>query len=83
MLECPLEQSKGRTPRCRSNIGHDSELQIPGVENAYCKWGLTLGEEWAILNGLGEGITQLSRRGRGMLLAASVQTLFLLHDHMW
>lgn len=44
-------------------------MQIPGIENAYCKWGLSLGEEWAILNGLGEGITQLARRGRGVLLA--------------
>lgn len=50
-----------------STIAHLIELQIPGIENAYCKWGLTLGEEWAILNGLGEGITQLARRGRGVL----------------
>jgi hypothetical protein len=42
-----------------------SLLQIPGVGNAYCKWGTVIGEDWMILNGLSEGITQVARRGRG------------------
>lgn len=41
-------------------------LQIPGVDNGYCKWGLVIGEDWSVLNGLGEGVTQLARRGRGV-----------------
>eukprot|EP00892_Ulva_mutabilis_P001671 jgi/Ulvmu1/11504/UM077_0053.1 len=45
--------------------GQIDSCTIPGVDNGYCKWGLSIGEDWNVLNGLGEGVTQLARRGRG------------------
>ena len=42
-------------------------VQIPGVDNAYCKFGTVLGDDWAIANGLREGVTQMAQRGRGAL----------------
>ena len=40
-------------------------MQIPGVDNAYCKFGTVLGDDWTVVNGLREGVTQMAQRGCG------------------
>lgn len=56
--------------QAHEELSSPGAVQIPGVENAYCKWGIVMGEEWTVLNGLGEGVTQTARRGRGSTLCA-------------
>jgi hypothetical protein len=43
-------------------------LQIPGCDNAYLKFQLVAGEDWQLLDGLEEGITQASRVSEGQWL---------------
>lgn len=53
---------------------HASPLQIPGCDNAYLKFQLVAGEDWQLLDGLEEGITQAARCSQGagpMLTPAS------------
>jgi B9 domain-containing protein 1 len=39
--------------------------QLPGVENAYLRYQVVAGEDWQVLDGLEEGITQASRANQG------------------
>lgn len=36
--------------------------EIPGCDNAYCKYLLTYGDDWSILDGQEDGITQITRQ---------------------
>jgi B9 domain-containing protein 1 len=38
---------------------------VPGCSNAYCKYQFVHGEDWQLLDGMEEGITQLARVGSG------------------
>jgi len=38
---------------------------IPRCENAYCKYSLVHGEDWAVLDGLESGTSQSTRKGHG------------------
>lgn len=39
--------------------------QMPDVDNAYLKFQLVAGEDWQVLDGLEEGITQAARACQG------------------
>lgn len=41
-------------------------MQIPDCANAYVKFQLVAGEDWQLLDGLEEGITQAARVSTGM-----------------
>lgn len=40
-------------------------VQIPGCQNAYCKYEVVAGEDWQILDGMDNGITQVARQSSG------------------
>lgn len=40
-------------------------MQIPYVDNAYCKYEMVSGEDWQLLDGMETGITQVSRLSSG------------------
>lgn len=41
--------------------------QIPGCQTAYCKFEVVAGEDWQILDGMDNGITQVARQSAGVL----------------
>lgn len=41
-------------------------LQIPGCQTAYCKFEIVAGEDWQILDGMDNGITQVARQSTGV-----------------
>ena len=41
-------------------------LQIQGSRSGYCKFLVTHGEDWQVLDGLEEGVTHLSKRSPGV-----------------
>ncbi|KAJ9521731.1 hypothetical protein QJQ45_015354, partial [Haematococcus lacustris] len=45
--------------------GQIESAVIPGCSNAYLKFQLVAGEDWQLLDGLEEGITQASRASQG------------------
>jgi hypothetical protein len=50
-------------------------LQIPGCQNAYCKYEVVAGEDWQILDGMDNGITQVARQSLGAQHAMRLGTL--------
>lgn len=45
--------------------GQLEAAEVVGCSNAYCKYQLVHGEDWQLLDGMEEGITQLARIGAG------------------
>mmetsp|Transcript_8572 Transcript_8572/g.14740 ORF Transcript_8572/g.14740 Transcript_8572/m.14740 type:complete len:200 (+) Transcript_8572:185-784(+) len=45
--------------------GQIEAAEIPGCDNAYLKFQMTAGEDWQLLDGLEEGITQAARVSQG------------------
>jgi len=41
--------------------------QIPQCQTAYCKFEVVAGEDWQILDGMDNGITQVARQSTGEL----------------
>ena len=68
-LTISMLQAEHRLP-----LVHPCLKQIPGCDNAYCKYQVVHGEDWKFLAGLEDGITQVTRRSAGMQ-AMLVQTL--------
>lgn len=44
------------------------QTQIPGCQQAYCKFEVVAGEDWQILDGMDNGITQVARQSTGLCL---------------
>jgi hypothetical protein len=42
-----------------------AHMQIPGCQNAYFKYEVVAGEDWQILDGMDNGITQVARQSSG------------------
>jgi hypothetical protein len=42
-----------------------AHMQIPGCQNAYCKYEVVAGEDWQILDGMDNGITQVAQQSSG------------------
>lgn len=54
--------------RCKSCVvltPVDHQLQISGCDNAYCKFEIIAGEDWQLLDGMENGITQVARQAAG------------------
>ena len=60
--------------------GEVESSEIPGQSNAYCKYQLVHGEDWQLLSGIEDGISQTSRCGRvpGTACGLARMTLHLL-----
>lgn len=52
--------------------------QIPGCQTAYCKFEVVAGEDWQILDGMDNGITQVARQSTGVLLRGLLNNAWLL-----
>ena len=64
------EVSTPQTVRIRyfHHTRHPLELsysQIPYCQSAYCKYEIVAGEDWQILDGMDNGITQVARQSSG------------------
>ena len=46
--------------------------QIPHCMNAFCKYQIVHGEDWRLLDGMEEGLTQMARQASGSRLKATV-----------
>jgi hypothetical protein len=58
-------------------------MQIPGCQNAYCKYELVAGEDWQILDGMENGITQVARQSSGQqpeLQLSNITSCSCSHD---
>mmetsp|Transcript_44179 Transcript_44179/g.140597 ORF Transcript_44179/g.140597 Transcript_44179/m.140597 type:complete len:205 (+) Transcript_44179:202-816(+) len=42
--------------------GQLESADMPGVDNAYCKYSIVHGEDWRIIEGVEDGITQVTRK---------------------
>mmetsp|Transcript_44174 Transcript_44174/g.112748 ORF Transcript_44174/g.112748 Transcript_44174/m.112748 type:complete len:199 (-) Transcript_44174:1485-2081(-) len=45
--------------------GEIDHAQIPGCDNAYCKYQVVHGEDWKFVDGQEDGLTQVTRRSSG------------------
>lgn len=46
-------------------------LQIPNCQTAYCKFEVVAGEDWQMLDGMDNGITQVARQSTGKDVSAT------------
>ncbi|GMH41181.1 hypothetical protein BSKO_09091 [Bryopsis sp. KO-2023] len=45
--------------------GQIESAEIPGCSNAFCKFEIVHGDDWQLLDGTEEGLTQVARQGTG------------------